>query len=296
MRRRTHRLCALLLLALLMPPAALERPARADARVERDASAAVGSEADPGPRLEPMRASPASVRRLGFDVYLDDRRIGYQQFDLTPLPDGLAVETRARFELTLLRIKALDYDHRNRERWQRGCLQSIDSATRQNGKLYRVAGVAGRDGFAVEGSEGRSTLEDCVRSFAYWDRSALLGRSRLLNSQTGEYVPVRTRALGSGTLRLGEREIPVERYLIEGEKLEIRLAYASDGGEWLALDSPLFAGRTLRYRRRASELDVTRPTIEEPAGVSATPPRSPGAPATSVAPSDPGGRPTVALD
>jgi hypothetical protein len=237
-RRRTTAPIALLLLGLTLAPAALERPARADVTP------------DDGPRS------------LAFDVYLDERPIGFQRFDLTPLPDGLAVETRARFELTLLRIKALDYDHRNRERWQRGCLQSIDSATRQNGKSYRVSGEAGRDGFSVDGTEGRSTLDACVRTFAYWDRSAVLGRSHLLNSQTGEYVPVQTRTLGRGTLEIGGRALAVDRYLIEGDDLEIRLAYASGSGEWLGLDSPLFAGRTLRYRRRASDLEPTPSAAE----------------------------------
>lgn len=280
-RRRSPTLAALLLAGCLAPPVALERPARADA------------------------APPvAATRSLAFDVFLDDRPIGYQRFDLTPLPDGLDVETRARFELTLLRIKALDYDHRNRERWQRGCLQSIDSDTRQNGKTYRVSGMADRGGFAVEGSEGRMTLDDCVGTFAYWDRSALLGRARLLNSQTGEYVPVRTRALGSGTLRLGERDVAVDRYLIEGDDLEIRLAYASGSGEWLALDSPLIAGRTLRYRRRADDLAATRTTIGAAEAREAAP-RAPGAAgaaattATAVTPSpsgESGDRPAVALD
>lgn len=245
-RRRTTTPIALLLLSLSLAPAALERPASADVTPEE------------GPRS------------LAFDVFLDERPIGFQRFDLTPLPDGLAVETRARFELTLLRIKALDYDHRNRERWQRGCLQSIDSATRQNGKTYRVSGEAGREGFSVEGADGRATLDACVRTFAYWDRTALLGRSRLLNSQTGEYVPVETRALGRGTLEIGGRALAVDRYLIEGDDLQIRLAYASGSGEWVGLDSPLFAGRTLRYRRRASDLEPTSSAAADSTASTAT--------------------------
>ncbi|MEZ4334049.1 MAG: DUF6134 family protein [Myxococcota bacterium] len=251
-RRRTTAPTALLLMELLLASTALVRPARADRTP------------DDGPRS------------LAFDVYLDERPIGYQRFDLTPLPDGLAVETRARFELTLLRIKALDYDHRNRERWHHGCLQSIDSATRQNGRTYRVSGEAGRAGFSVEGADGRATLDACVRTFAYWDRSALLGRARLLNAQTGEYVPVETRALGRGTLEIGGRALAVDRYLIEGDDLEIRLAYASGSGEWVGLDSPLFAGRTLRYRRRASDLPPTPSAAEATAAAAGTT----GAPST----------------
>lgn len=202
----------------------------------------------------PSFAIRGAARDLTFDVLLDERPIGTQRFALRPQPDGLRVETEAAFELTWLRIKALDYAHRNVEQWRGGCLQSIESSTQQNGKPYRVKGAAGADGFAVSGTSGEQNLSDCVGTFAYWDRGQLFGRSKLLNSQTGEYVSVVLRELGQGTLELAGREIPVDRYRLEGEDLEITLAYAVDGGEWLALDSPVWGGFTLRYRRSAAEL------------------------------------------
>lgn len=211
----------------------------------------------------PSFAIRGAARDLTFDVLLDERPIGTQRFALRPQPDGLRVETRADFELTLLRIKALDYAHRNVEEWRGGCLQSIDSSTRQNGKPYRVTGAAGADGFAVSGASGEQKLSDCVGTFSYWDRGQLAGRSKLLNSQTGEYVSVALRELGRGTLELAGRAIAVDRYLLEGKDLEITLAYAVESGEWLALDSPVWGGFTLRYRRSAADLpavvDTTSP-------------------------------------
>lgn len=213
------------------------------------------------PNVAPALDAP---RELNFDVFLDERPIGYHRFALVPTADGLEVAIRAEFELRILRIKALDYDHENRERWRAGCLESIESRTEQNGKPYRVAGRVGPDGFAIESEEGRVRLTGCVGSFSYWDRRALLGRRQLLNSQTGEYVDVETRSLGTGTLEIGGRPIAVDRYEIRGEDLEIRLAYAREGGEWIALDSPLFVGQTLRYRRRAADLPgrPSAPTAE----------------------------------
>jgi len=204
----------------------------------------------------PSFAIRGAARDLTFDVLLDERPIGTQRFTLRPQGDGLRVETQATFELTLLRIKAFDYDHRNVEQWRGGCLQSIESSTQQNGKPYRVTGAAGADGFAVSSALGDQSLSDCVGTFSYWDRGQLVGRSKLLNSQTGEYVSVALRELGRGTLELAGREISVDRYVLEGKDLEITLAYAVDSGEWLALDSPVWGGFTLRYRRSAADLPV----------------------------------------
>jgi hypothetical protein len=196
------------------------------------------------------------VRKLSFDVFLDDRAIGYQRFELTPTGDGTRIETQAEFEVKLLLITAFAYEHRNTELWRGGCLQAIDSRTDSNGKKYTVSGRARGTAFVVATNEGETRLGDCVASFAYWDRDLLLQRLQLLNSQTGEYVPVRIDALGLDRVRIGRRDVVVERYALKGEGLDITLAYAAGGGDWVALDSRLDGGRTLRYRRSPVELSA----------------------------------------
>jgi hypothetical protein len=194
-------------------------------------------------------ASSEAPRRLSFDVFLDERPIGFQHFDLLPTRDGVRVVTQAEFEVKVLRITAFEYDHRNEELWSGRCLQAIESTTNSNGTPYRVSGRTGEAGFVLGGGTSGRRLGDCVGSFAYWDRSQLAGRDRLLNSQTGEYVPVTVRPLGAGSLTLGGREVRVERYALSGRDIDITLAYETASGEWLTLDSRLEGGRTLRYRR-----------------------------------------------
>jgi hypothetical protein len=196
------------------------------------------------------------VRKLTFDVFLDDRAIGYQRFALTPAGDGMRIETQAEFEVKLLLITAFAYDHSNTEVWRGGCLQSIDSRTNSNGKKYMVSGRARGAAFLVATNDGESRLGDCVASFAYWDKDVLLQRQQLLNSQTGEYVAVRIDSLGPDRVRIGERDVAVERYALKGQGLDITLAYAAGGGDWVALDSRLDGGRTLRYRRSPGELSA----------------------------------------
>lgn len=205
----------------------------------------------------PLQANGAdAARKLSFDVFLDDRAIGYQRFSLTPAGDATRIETQARFEVKLLRITAFAYDHRNTELWRGGCLRSIDAATDSNGKKSAVNGRARGDAFVVTTKEGERTLGDCVASFAYWDKGVLLRSKTLLNSQTGEYVPVQIAPLGPTTKRIGARDIPVKRYALKGKGIDITLAYAAGSDEWVALDSKMDGGRTLRYRRSAAELEL----------------------------------------
>ena len=201
-----------------------------------------------------IAAASATARELNFDVFLDDRAIGYQRFVLASTGEGLRIETRAEFAVKLLRITAFEYDHRNTELWRDGCLQAIEARTDSNGKQYAVSGKARGAAFVVATNDGERRLGGCVASFAYWDSKLLTQRRELLNSQTGEYVPVQIDSLGRDRIRIGGREVPVERYSIKGKALDITLAYDAGSGEWVALDSRLEGGRTLRYRRDPADL------------------------------------------
>lgn len=209
----------------------------------------------------PMAAAASQAddaRSLNFNVFLDEREIGYQRFTMTPTPDGTRIDTQARFEVKFLRITAFSYDHRNTELWRDGCLQMIEARTDSNGRKQSVSGRVRGSAFVVATPAGERRLSDCVASFAYWDRDVLLERQRLLNSQTGDYMPVRIDALGRGSIRVSGREMPVDRYAIRGEGVDISIAYAVDSGEWMSLASRLESGRVLRYQRNLGELAAQR--------------------------------------
>ena len=193
------------------------------------------------------------VQSMNFDVFLDDRVIGYQRFELTQGGDGFRMQTRAKFKVKFLLITAFEYDHQNTEVWRGGCLQMIDSRTDSNGKMYTVSGQVEGDVFLVETNEGKQKLDDCVSSFAYWDKDLLLQSQRLLNSQTGEYMAVRVETLGRDRMRVGDRDVSVDRYALLGKGLDITLAYTVGGGVWVALDNKLDGGQMLSYRRSLTE-------------------------------------------
>ena len=194
-----------------------------------------------------------SPRQWNFDVYLDDRQIGSHHFELRDAAEGLRLQTHAEFAVKILMITVYAYQHRNVEVWQDGCLRSIEASTDSNGEHHRVSGIE-RDGrLVVSTAGGMQRLDQCVATFAYWDRR-LLARERLLNPQTGEYLPVKLEPLGNGSVLLGDRSVAVQRYALTAEKMDIELAYAADTGEWIALDSRVEHGRMLRYRRNAADL------------------------------------------
>jgi hypothetical protein len=198
-------------------------------------------------------ADPPPARQWNFTVFLDGREIGYHSFQLNRSAERMRLETRAQFAVKFFLLTVYTYDHHNTELWRDGCLEGIESRTDSNGERYRVSGARRDGGLLVSTDAGEQRLDECVASFAYWDRR-LLERRRLLNSQTGEYLPVRLEPLGAGSLALGERTIAVQRYALAAQGLDIELTYAADSGEWLALDSRLEKGQVLQYRRDPADL------------------------------------------
>jgi hypothetical protein len=81
-------------------------------------------------------------------------------------------------------------------------------------------------------------------SFAYWD-PRILRATRLLNSQTGELLPVSVAERGTERVNVAGRNVAATRHRLSAPNLQIDLWYAD--GRWVALEAPTPGGRTLRY-------------------------------------------------
>jgi hypothetical protein len=193
--------------------------------------------------------APASDRgavdEWRFRVFLDDSEIGYHNFVLIEEGGRRRVLTEAEFRVRFLFVPVYRYEHVNREVWRDGCLEEISSSTDANGKHYTVRGERTGEGFAVEAAGGRSDVGGCVKTFAYWN-PGILDETVLLNSQTGELLPVEVQPGGVELLTVGGTPIETRRYRLRAKGMELDLWYSADQ-RWVALESTVEDGRKLRY-------------------------------------------------
>jgi hypothetical protein len=77
-------------------------------------------------------------------------------------------------------------------------------------------------------------------SFAYWN-PRLLEAPRLLNAQTGEYLPVRAEALGADRILVGGRAVDAQRYRLTARDFAITLWYSPRGAGWRSIRPPTAA-------------------------------------------------------
>ena len=198
---------------------------------------------------QPSLATLSTTEEMRFRVLLDNKDIGYHTFTIARQGDAKVVNIKAEFDVRLFFIRAYNYLHENVETWQDGCLRRIESLTNDNGHRFEVNGEKKNDSFElVTLDTSRSLKQDCVMTFAYWDRDFLL-QPNLLNAQTGDYIEVTTKSLGKRRFKLGDDVTSAHGFHVFSKEhdLSIKVWYEENSNRWLALESSVGNGKTLRY-------------------------------------------------
>ncbi len=187
----------------------------------------------------------SDARSWEFAVLLDGAPIGFHRFELVPAAEGLELVSEASFDVRVLFFNAFRYRHTTREVWDGECLTRIESNTRQNGKRFALTGARVDDRFVLESEAGNDELDDCVMSLAYWN-PRFLQQAKLLNPQSGEYLPVNVESLGRQEFTVRGQPVLASAYRVTARKTDLTVWY-SDSFEWLGLESVAKGGRIIRY-------------------------------------------------
>lgn len=181
-----------------------------------------------------------------FKVYLDDQPVGEHRFSTQTVQDRLELLSEAHFNVKILAIPVYRYTHRSEERWKNNCLEHIHAITDDNGTPQEVNGEKRPNDFSLSIAGKSETLPSCIMTFAYWNPD-MLRQSKLLNPQTGEWVPVSIQHLGQDTIQVADKVESADHYHLSAPKFDIDLWY-DPSGQWVGLDSKLESGGKLRYR------------------------------------------------
>jgi len=192
-------------------------------------------------------SSMVMAREWDFRVSLDDHEIGRHRFVLEEEGAQQKLNSEASFDYRLLFYSAFRYDHRAMEVWRDDCLNALSSSTTTNGKGEQVQARRIEEKLRVENGNRQNEYDGCVKTFAYWNPE-ILKEHRLLNSQTGEYVPVTIEKLGDEAINVQGTQKQAERYRIKGNKLCIDVWYVNR--EWVALQADTGSGHMLKYQLR----------------------------------------------
>jgi hypothetical protein len=187
-------------------------------------------------------AEPSSVTGvIAFDVLRNGRPMGTHRLDFHRAGDRLIVNIAIDLEVRLV-VSIYRYVHRSREVWVDGRLVEIDTTTDDDGRVYRVAGRVGSDGFNVESTAGRFVAPVELMPTSYWHERMIKGRP-LFDTQEGKVIATEIVGPIEDVLNVEGKSIPVRVYDVSGD-LKLHLWYGTDG-RWLKL----------RFTARGSEID-----------------------------------------
>ncbi len=177
-----------------------------------------------------------------FDVSMDGKSIGSHQFILSEKDNAQQVlKSDAKFNVKFLGINVYKYTHQADELWQNNCLKKLEAKTQENSKTNVVKGFQDKAVFKIISPKSAELNAECVMTFAYWNPK-ILQQQKLLNPQTGEYLPVKVSSLGKETILAKGSNLSAEHFKIDTEQFKLDVWYGLDG-EWLALQSQTPDGR-----------------------------------------------------
>ncbi len=171
---------------------------------------------------------------LVFEVYRNGDRFGTHAVSFRESGDELEVETDIDLRVGLGPVTFFRYRHDAREVWRDGQLVSLNSQTLKDGRnLSLNVASNGAEALDIEGEAGVSAAPLGSVPTSYWNM-ALIERTEMLNTETGELMPISVRELGAENVEAGGETVRATRYRIDGGPIPLDILY-DDDQRWVGL-------------------------------------------------------------
>ncbi|GAB5387621.1 MAG: hypothetical protein Alpg2KO_05890 [Alphaproteobacteria bacterium] len=198
--------------------------------------------------LPQLAEARATDRDLVFKVYRAGSDIGRHKVSFERLEDGdLQAKVEINLRVGLGPITFYRYEHENTEIWRDGKLLSIRTETYNDGEKLKLDGTPVDDKFRVTAKEEHDYTLPVIPT-SYWNKD-ILERDVLLNSQSGEPLPVEIRKVGDEDLTIDGLSVKAEHYRIEATNdfpFEVDIWYDSKTHRWVGMQFPA-KGEMIKY-------------------------------------------------
>ncbi len=174
------------------------------------------------------RARAAETTTLRFEIFRGQDSVGGHSLTFVRDGNALRVETATEVELSLVGVPVYSYSHNGREVWQGPFLQSLETATNDDGTQYQVSGRKTERGFAVDGSAGSYVVSAGVIPGSYWN-SDLVQTNALIDVETGELYEIAVEDRGIDIVKAADEEVRAQRFRVTGKRRIAHLWYDRAG-------------------------------------------------------------------
>lgn len=183
------------------------------------------------PTLVLMGTSHAATpTQLRFDVLRKGDRIGEHLLDFTPTAEGQRVASHIELVIKVAFITVYRYRQDGEDEWRRDVLARTRIDTDDNGTTSHVAAELAADRLRVEGPKGSFELAPgTMTDLSFWNL-AITTQRQLVDSQTGEPIPVEVRPEASERVLVRGAEVAARRFAMSGSKSRSGTIWYDDTG------------------------------------------------------------------
>lgn len=193
-------------------------------------------------------AEPASPGRIDFEVLRGGDHFGEQSVEVTKTANGLVARTSADLRAGFGPLTLFHYQQDCRETWAGGVLAGLDCSTMKNGKRTKVGATPTESGLQVTAGRSAKGFPANALPTSWWSRPPP-GDYSMINTETGEPLPVSVTRIGEETLDIGGAKIRADHIRVSGT-LTVDLWYDADG-HWVNCAFTA-SGQHMTYRLKSN--------------------------------------------
>lgn len=177
--------------------------------------------------LPPVAASAAPVKRtLDYVILKDGEPIGAEKVDITRDGDSTTVDVAAQTRVKMLML-SFTYDHKRREIWRAGKLESMSAETNDDGAPHKLEMTRGGAGWRLTVDGQSAELSADAFPLALWT-AAVVKSPLLIGVVDGQRYKVAAKPTGEETIDIGGKPVKTKRWRIDGD-IERDVWFADDG-------------------------------------------------------------------
>lgn len=175
----------------------------------------------------PAAASAAPTKRtLDYVILKDGEPIGAEKVDITRDGDAMTVDVTANTKVKMLML-SFTYDHKRRETWRAGKLESMSAETNDDGTPHKLEMARDGAGWRLTVDGQRADLPADAFPLALWT-AAVVKSPLLIGVVDGQRYKAAAKPTGDETIEIGGKPVKTKRWRIDGD-IERDVWFADDG-------------------------------------------------------------------
>lgn len=189
-------------------------------------------------------AAPSDAGRLVFDVTRNGQPFGQHSITVSDAGDALRAQSRVALRANVGPVTVFRLEQTCSETWSNGVLAGLHCSTLKDGRRTQVRAEVQDGRLRVVGADGETFFPLGVFPTSWWTRPPT-SATTMLDTETGEPMPVRVTHMGRETIEVGGRRIQAERIRVQGT-LTADLWYDAQG-RWVSCEFNA-RGQRVQYR------------------------------------------------